>query len=64
MTPMKRHRVGAPEIVQVMGLLILVDLDYKYFGPGPHVSPTLSAMAVLAAGLFMLVWPMSLKARQ
>jgi hypothetical protein len=62
--PSKRHKFGGPEIVQLVGLLILIDLDYKYFGPGVHVPVTLSAVTVFATGLFLLIWPMSLKARQ
>jgi hypothetical protein len=64
MTPSKRHQVGGPEIVQFVGLLILINLIYKYFGQGVHVPVTLSAITVFATGLFLFLWPMSLKARQ
>jgi hypothetical protein len=64
MTPLKRHQVGAPDIVQFAGLLILIDVICKHFGPGLHTHMTLSGLALLAAGLFLLIWPMSLKARQ
>jgi hypothetical protein len=64
MTPSKRHQVGGPEIVQLAGLLMLIDVIYKYFGAGANIPVTLSAMAVFAAGLFLFVWPMSLKARE
>jgi hypothetical protein len=63
-TPTKRHQIGGPEIVQVIGLLILIGLDYKYFAPGVHARVTFSAVTVFATGLFLLIWPMSLKARQ
>jgi hypothetical protein len=64
MTPLKRHQVGGPEIIQFMGLVILIDLIYKHFGAGAHAPVTLSAIAIFATGLFLLIWPMSLKARQ
>jgi hypothetical protein len=64
MTPVKRHQVGGPEIVQLAGLLILIDLIYKHFGPGACAPLTVPSLAVFAAGLFLLIWPMSLKARQ
>ena len=64
MTPFKRHQVGAPEIIQFFGLLILIGMDYKYFGRGVHIPLTLSAITVVATGLFLLIWPMSLKARE
>jgi hypothetical protein len=64
MTPSKRHQVGGPEIVQFIGLLILIGMDYKYFGPGVHIPLTLSAVTVFATGLFLLIWPMSLKAKE
>jgi len=47
-----------------MGLVILIDLIYKHFGAGAHAPVTLSAIAIFATGLFLLIWPMSLKARQ
>jgi hypothetical protein len=64
MTPFKRHQVGAPEIVQFAGLLILIDVICKHFGPGVHAHLSPSGIALLAAGLFLFIWPMSLKARQ
>jgi hypothetical protein len=64
MTPVKRHQVGGPEIVQFAGLVILIDVIYKFFGSGVQVHVTLSAIIFFATGLFLLLWPMSLKARQ
>ena len=64
MTPFNRHQVGAPEIVQFAGLLIVIVVICKHFGPGLRGHMTLSTIAFLAAGLFLLIWPMSLKARQ
>jgi len=64
MTPLKRHQVGGPQIVQFAGLVILIDMIYKYFGSGVRVHVTLSAVVVFAGGLFLLLWPMSLKSRQ
>jgi hypothetical protein len=64
MIPMKRHQVGAPDVVQFAGLLILIDVICKHFGPGVHAHVTVSGLAFLAVGLFFLIWPMSLKARQ
>ncbi len=64
MTPLKRHQIGGLDIVQFIGLLVLIDLIYKYFEPGVHTHVTLTAILVFAAGLFFLIWPMSLKARQ
>jgi hypothetical protein len=64
MTPLKRHQVGGPEIVQFAGLLILIALIYKHFGPVVRTPVTLSALVIFAVGLFLLIWPMSLKARQ
>jgi hypothetical protein len=63
MTPLKRHQVGGPEMVQFAGLLILIDMIYKYFGSGTQTHMTLSGFAVFAGGLFLLIWPMSLKTR-
>jgi H+/Cl- antiporter ClcA len=64
MTPSKRHQVGAPEIIQFFGLLILIGMDYKYFGRTTHIPLTLSAVIVFATGLFLLIWPMTLKVKQ
>jgi hypothetical protein len=64
MTPLKRHNVGGPEIVQFCGLLILVDMIYRYFGTGMITHMTPLAMAVFAAGVFFLIWPISLRGRQ
>jgi hypothetical protein len=64
MEPSKRHQIEGPDIVQFMGLLILIDLIYKHFGPGMHAHFTVSAIVAFVAGLFLLIWPMSVKARQ
>jgi hypothetical protein len=64
MTPSKRHQIGGPDIIQFVGLLILIGLIHKYFGSGAHVHLTLSAISVFATGLFLLVWPMTLKAKE
>jgi hypothetical protein len=64
MTPLKRHPIGGPDIVQFAGLLILIALIYKHFGPGVHAPVTLSVIFFFAIGLFLLAWPMSLKARE
>jgi hypothetical protein len=64
MTPSKRHQVGGPEIVQFAGLMILIDMIYKYFGSSVQAHVTPSAVAFFVTGLFLLLWPMSLKARQ
>jgi hypothetical protein len=64
MTPWKHHRIGAPEIVESAGLVILIDMIYKYFGSGTHNPITPSAVTVFATGLFLLIWPMSLKPRR
>jgi len=50
-------------VVQIIGLLILIACIYRHFGPGVHSPVTPSVVAVFAAGLFLWVWPMSLKAR-
>ena len=57
MTPSKRHQIGGPEIVQFIGLVILIEMIYKYFGSAVHAHLTLSAIAVFATGLFLLLWP-------
>ena len=54
MTPLKRHPIGGPEIVQLAGLLILIALIYKHFGPGVHAPVTLSVIFFFAIGLFLL----------
>jgi hypothetical protein len=63
MTPQRRHQIGAPEVVQLIGLAILIASIYRHFGPGMHSPVTPSVVAVFASGLFLWVWPMSLKAR-
>jgi hypothetical protein len=35
----------------------------KHFGPGLHTHLTPSSIAFVAAGLFLLIWPASLKAK-
>ena len=56
--------MGGPEVIQFIGLLILIAMDYKYFGRGVHLRLTLSAITVFATGLFLLIWPMTLKAKE
>ena len=51
-------------MVQIIGLVILIAAIYRHFGPGTHSPVTPSVVAVFAAGLFLWVWPMTLKAKQ
>ena len=62
MTPGKRHHIGAPEVVQLLGLMIVISLICKAFGPGIHPHVTVSIVVGLAVGLFFVAWPMCLKA--
>jgi hypothetical protein len=64
MRPLRRHQIEGPDVVQFSGLLILIDLIYKHFAPGMHAHVTLSTITAFVAGLFLLIWPMSVKARQ
>jgi hypothetical protein len=63
MTPQRRHEAGGMEVVQIIGLLILIGFIYRHFGPGAHSPVTPSVIAIFAAGLFLVVWPMLLKAK-
>ncbi len=63
MTSPKRHPIGAPEIVQYTGLLILIALIYKRFGPGGHTYVSALYLVLFAVALFLVVWPVALKTR-
>jgi hypothetical protein len=64
MVPLKRHQIGGPQIVQLCGLLILIEMSYKCFGTGVVTHLTPASVLAFAFGVFMLVWPMSIKARR
>jgi hypothetical protein len=63
MTPLKRHRVGGPEIVQLSGLVILIGMICKYFGAGMLFAMTPSTITVFVIGICLLLWPMFLRER-
>jgi len=50
-------------VIQGIGLLVLVGFIYRHFGPEAQGVVTPSAVAVLAAGVFLLLWPIRLSAR-
>jgi len=64
MTPQRRHQAGAMEVVQFIGLVILIGFIYRHFGPGTHSPVTPSVIVIFATGLFLVGWPMLLKAKQ
>jgi hypothetical protein len=63
-TPLKRHRVGGPEIVQFIGLVILIAMIYKCFGADALVPLKPSAITIFAIGVCLLIWPMFLRERE
>ena len=60
---LKPHHIQGPEIIQFIGLLLLIDLICKCFSPGAHTHVTVSLVAAFATGLFLFIWPMVCKAR-
>jgi hypothetical protein len=59
----RRHQIGASGVIQGAGLVVLIGFIYRHFGPGAPGPVTPAVMAILAAGVFLLLWPMSLKAK-
>jgi hypothetical protein len=50
-------------VIQATGLVALIAFIYRHFGPQAQGPVTASAVAVLVGGVFLLLWPMSLKTR-
>jgi hypothetical protein len=59
----KQRQIQGPDVIQFMGLLLLIDAICKCFRPGAHPHVTVSLLVAFVAGLFLLIWPMALKAR-
>jgi hypothetical protein len=63
MIPARRHQIGVSDVVQFTGLMVLIGFIYRNFGPDAPGPVTPSAVAVLVAGVVLLLWPMRLKSR-
>ncbi len=60
----RRHQIGVSGVIQATGLVALIGFIYRHFGPGAQGPVTSSAVAILVAGVFLLFWSMSLRARR
>ena len=62
MAPTKRNPVGRIiDLVQWMGLLVLIAFTYRHFGPEARTPITPSVIGIFAAGVFVLLGPLPLK---
>jgi hypothetical protein len=55
--------MGASGVIQAVGLVALIGFIYRHFGPQAQGPVTPSVVAVMATGVILLLWPMSLKTR-
>jgi hypothetical protein len=65
MAPIKpQHNGRIIDIVQWMGLIVLINFVYRHFGPEASTPVTPSVIAIFAVGVFLLLGPISLKFKQ
>jgi hypothetical protein len=64
MTSFKRQQNGRLiDIIQWVGLILLIAFTHNHFGPGAH-TPIMPAIGVFGAAVFLLLGPIPLKLKQ
>jgi hypothetical protein len=62
MTPIKRQQNGRIiDIVQWVGLILLISFTYRHFGPEARTPITPAVVGVFGAAVFLLLVPIPLK---
>jgi hypothetical protein len=65
MSPLKPQHTGRIiELVQWMGLIVLIGFTYRHFGPEARTPITPSVIAIFAASVYLLLGPIPLKFKQ
>ena len=65
MTPLKRQPNGhIIDIIQWVGLILLISYTYRHFGPEVRTPITPSVIGVFGAAVFLLLGPISLKFKE
>jgi uncharacterized membrane protein (DUF485 family) len=64
MIPLKRQPNGRTiDLVQWVGLILLIAFTYRHFGPEAHTPVTPSIIGIFAVAVLLLLGPISVKAR-
>jgi hypothetical protein len=65
MTPLKRQQNGRlVDIVQWVGLILLIGFTYRHFGPEVRTPITPSVIGIFGAAVFLLLGPIPLKFKE
>jgi hypothetical protein len=65
MAPLKPQQNGRiVDIVQWMGLILLICFTYRHFGPEARTPITPTVIAIFGAAVFLLLGPIPLKFKQ
>jgi hypothetical protein len=65
MAPLKPQQNGHMiDIIQLMGLILLIGFTYQHFGPEACTPITPSVIAIFGAAVFLLLGPISLKYKE
>ena len=65
MTPLKRQQNGRIiDIVQWVGLILLIGFIYRHFGPEARTPITPSVIGIFGAAVFLLLGPIPLKFKE
>ena len=65
MAPLKRQQNGRLiDIVQWMGLILLICFTYRHFGPEARTPITPTVIGIFGVAVFLLLGPIPLKFKQ
>ncbi len=65
MTPLKRQQNGhIIDIVQWVGLILLISFTHRHFGPEAHTPITPAVIGIFGAAVFLLLGPIPLRFRE
>jgi hypothetical protein len=65
MAPLKPHHNGRLiDIVQWVGLILLIGFTYRHFGPEVRTPITPSVIGIFGAAVFLLLGPLPLKLKE
>ncbi len=65
MAPLKPQQTGRiVDMVQWMGLIVLIGFVYRHFGPEARTPITPAVIAIFGAAVFLLLGPLPLKFKE
>ena len=64
MVPMKHRRMGGLDLIQCIGLILVIAFISHFSGPADHTPPAAWVILVVGVATLLLMWLTAIRARE